>query len=70
MYSKGLFSLLQLFSKDSRVRSAWTYNGQVRFKTLDSEQMYRVKSPLDTFESITKKSNPRSPASPNPLMVS
>jgi hypothetical protein len=67
--SPSNFSLLQLFSKDSRVRSAWTYNGQVRFKTLDSEQMYRVKSPLDTFESITKKSNPRSPASPNPLMV-
>ena len=50
-------SLLQRFSKDSRVKSAWTYNGQVRFRTHTSENMYRVKSLGDTYESLVNISS-------------
>jgi len=44
--------ILQQFAKDTRVRSAWSYNGQVRFKIHNSETMYRVKSLSDTYESL------------------
>jgi len=67
--SPANFNLLQQFSKDSRVRSAWTYNGQVRFKTSDSETMYRVKSLSDTFESIVPSSTSRPSAPVNSSMT-
>jgi hypothetical protein len=53
------FNKLQLFSKDSRVKSAWSYNGQIRFKTHDSDTMYRVKTSSDTFESLVTPSTSR-----------
>jgi len=40
------------FSEDPRVKSAWTYSGQIRFKTHDSETIYKVKNSSDTFDSI------------------
>jgi len=44
----------QTFAADHRVKSTWTYNGQIRFKKHDSETVYRVKSLSDTFDSIVK----------------
>jgi len=41
-------------SADQRVKTAWTYNGQIRFKKVDSDQVYRVKALSDTYESVVK----------------
>jgi len=45
-------TIFRLFAEDPRVKSAWTYSGQVRFKTHESETIYKVKSAADTFDSI------------------
>jgi len=45
---------LNSFSSDHRVKSAWTYNGQIRFKIHNSETVYRAKSLTDTYDSIIK----------------
>ena len=42
------------FVDDIRVKSAWSYGGQIRFKVQDSETVYKVKSLSDTFESLVK----------------
>jgi len=55
---------LQHFSKDSRVRSTWTYNGQVRFKVHDSETVYRVRSLSDSYESLVGNSSTNPPHPP------
>jgi len=47
-------TIFHSFASDSRVESTWTYNGQVRFKTHDSDSIYRVRSPADTFDSLVK----------------
>jgi hypothetical protein len=41
-------------SEDIRVKSVWSYGGQVRFKCHDSEQVYKAKSLADTFDTIVK----------------
>jgi hypothetical protein len=68
--SPGNFALFQLFAKDSRVRSTWSFNGQVRFKTHDSDTMYRVKSSSDTYESLVSANSAKQSANsahpPNP----
>ena len=43
---------LRSFADDPRVKSAWTYSGQVRFKTHDGDTVYKVKNSSDTFDSI------------------
>jgi hypothetical protein len=45
---------LNSFSADQRVKSVWTYNGQIRFKKKDSDTVYRVKALSDTFDSVVK----------------
>jgi len=57
---------LQRFAKDTRVRSTWSFNGQVRFKVHDSDTMYRVKSPTDTYEDLVSTAD--AAAASNPLM--
>ena len=47
-------TLLRSFADDSRVKSAWTFNGQVRFKTHINDAVYRVNSSSDTFEKLVK----------------
>jgi len=47
-------SLLRTFSNDPRVKSAWTFGGQVRFKTHQSETIYRASSLNDTYDTIIK----------------
>jgi hypothetical protein len=45
-------AILRSFADDPRVKSAWTYSGQVRFKAHDGETIYKVKTASDTFDSI------------------
>jgi len=52
--SPAAHAQLYAFSSDPRVKSAWTYNGQIRFKIQNSETVYRSKSLADTYESIIK----------------
>jgi regulator of replication initiation timing len=42
------------FSDDIRVKSAWSYSGQIRFKTHESEVIYKVKSLTDSYDSLVK----------------
>jgi hypothetical protein len=46
------------FSSDSRVKSTWSFNGQIRFKSHDSETVHKVRSLSDTFESLVKPNKP------------
>jgi hypothetical protein len=48
---------LQRFAKDSRVKSTWSYNGQVRFKVHNNDTMYRVKSSSDTYEDLVSSAS-------------
>jgi hypothetical protein len=45
---------LRTITSDPRVRSAWSYNGQIRFKIQDSETIYRVKALGDSVDSLVK----------------
>ncbi len=51
---------LRALSTDPRVKSIWSYNGQLRFKTHDSEDVVKVRALTDTFDSRTKPSSPMS----------
>jgi hypothetical protein len=44
------------FSEDTRVKSAWSYSGQIRFKTHESDTVFKVKSLTDTFDTLVKPS--------------
>jgi len=41
-------------AEDIRVKSVWSFGGQVRFKTQDSEQVFKAKSLADSFDTIVK----------------
>jgi len=43
-------------SDDIRVKSVWSYSGQIRFKTHESETVFKVKSLADTYDTIVKPS--------------
>jgi hypothetical protein len=55
---------LRTFADDSRVKSAWTFNGQVRFKTHNDDTVYRATSLSDTYDTIVKAKPSRSGATP------
>jgi len=61
--SPGNYAIFRAFSDDPRVRSVWSYSGQVRFKVHDCETVFKVKSAQDTFDSLVKPS--RSPVRGN-----
>jgi hypothetical protein len=44
------------FSKDIRVKAVWSFGGQIRFKTHESDQIYKAKSLADTFDILVKPS--------------
>jgi hypothetical protein len=46
--------LLRSFADDPRVKSAWSFGGQIRFKTHQDETIHKVTSLTATFESIVK----------------
>jgi regulator of replication initiation timing len=54
--SPGNYAVFRSFADDQRVRSVWSYGGQVRFKVHDSEQVFKVRSTNDTFDSLVKAS--------------
>jgi hypothetical protein len=47
-------SLLHSFADDPRVKSAWSFSGQIRFKTHSSDTVYKATSLSDTFDKIVK----------------
>jgi outer membrane murein-binding lipoprotein Lpp len=52
--SPATHAQFRAFQDDIRVKSVWSYGGQVRFKLQDCETVYKAKSLSDTFESIVK----------------
>jgi hypothetical protein len=48
------FPFKTLLNDDIRVKSVWTFGGQIRFKTNESEQVYKTKSLSDTYDTIIK----------------
>jgi hypothetical protein len=49
-------AMLRSLADDPRVRSVWSFSGQLRFKCHDSEVVYRVKNLSDTYDSIVTPS--------------
>jgi hypothetical protein len=45
-------TLLCSFADDSRVKTVWSFNGQIRFKTHQNETVYRATSLTDTFDKL------------------
>jgi hypothetical protein len=45
-------TLLRSFADDSRVKSVWSFSGQIRFKTHQNDTIYRVTSLTDTFDKL------------------
>jgi hypothetical protein len=52
--SPPTFSQLRAIAGDERVKSAWTFGGQIRFRLHNSETVHRVKSLAETVDSVTK----------------
>jgi hypothetical protein len=42
------------FAEDIRVKSVWSFGGQIRFKTHESDTIYKAKSLADTFDMLVK----------------
>jgi len=49
-------SLLRSFADDSRVKTVWSFNGQIRFKTHSDETVYKTTSLSDTFDTLVRPS--------------
>ena len=54
-------ALLRSFADDPRVKSAWSFSGQIRFKTHTSDTVYKATSLSDTFDMLVK------PTTANPI---
>jgi hypothetical protein len=48
-------AMLRSLADDPRVKSVWSYGGQIRFKTHDSETVFKVKNLTDTFDSMVAR---------------
>jgi hypothetical protein len=57
-------SLLRSFADDPRVKSAWSFSGQIRFKTHASDTIFKATSLSDTFDKLVK---PPPPGSAHPI---
>jgi hypothetical protein len=53
--SPANFAHFRAIADDYRVKSAWTYNGQTRFKLHESETVHKATSLASTVDSILKK---------------
>jgi hypothetical protein len=49
-------ALLRSFADDPRVKAAWSFSGQIRFKTHTSDTVYKTSSLSDTFDKLVKPS--------------
>jgi len=48
-------AIFRSFADDKkRVKSVWSFGGQIRFKTHDSETVYKVKSITDSYDTLVK----------------
>jgi hypothetical protein len=57
--SPANFTKLRSLLDDSRIKSAWSYNGQLKFKFHNSETVHRIKSLSDTADNyITSSPRP------------
>jgi outer membrane murein-binding lipoprotein Lpp len=52
--SPATHAQFRTFQDDIRVKSVWSYGGQVRFKLQDSDTVYKAKSLSDTYDSLVK----------------
>jgi len=52
--SPANFTQLRAIAKEDKVKSAWSFGGQLRFRLHNSLTVYKVKSLMDTVDSITK----------------
>ena len=50
--TRATFQKLAYIKQQSDVTAAWTVNGSIRFRTKESETIYRVSNLLETFEDI------------------
>jgi hypothetical protein len=57
-------AMLRSLADDPRVRSVWSFSGQLRFKTHDSEVVYKVKNLTDTFDSLVSPLHQTQPTCP------
>jgi hypothetical protein len=53
--SPANFAHFRAIADDYRVKSAWTYNGQTRFKLHESETIHKATSLASTVDTIVKK---------------
>ena len=51
-------AMLRSLADDPRVKSVWSYGGQIRFKSHESDTIYKVKNLSDTYDSLV--THPRS----------
>jgi hypothetical protein len=49
-------TLLRSFADDPRVKSAWSFGGQVRFKPHHEDRIYKATSLLDTYDKLVSTS--------------
>jgi hypothetical protein len=52
--SPAIHAQFRSFSEDIRVKSVWSYGGQIRFKMHDNEVVHKAKSLADTVDSLMK----------------
>ena len=53
------FAHFRTLADDERTTSIWTFNGQIKFRIKDSENIYRARNLSDTVDSLIKPKNPR-----------
>jgi len=54
-------AVLRSLADDPRVKSVWSYGGQIRFKTQESDTVYKVKNLTDTFDSLVTPARTSTP---------
>jgi hypothetical protein len=45
-------AVLRALADDPRVKSVWSYGGQIRFKSHESDTVYKVKNLSDTYDTL------------------
>jgi len=58
------YQLLRSFADDPKVKSAWSYNGQIKFRLHDDDTIYRAKHLTDTVDSVCRRSSTTSATPP------
>jgi hypothetical protein len=56
-------AMLRSLADDPRVKSVWSYGGQIRFKSHESDTVYKVKNLSDTYDSLVTPPRSSTPMS-------